>query len=126
MLAQEQAGAAGEAPPQDAPRSRAGAGEAGPAGAAAPGQGGEEHPPPQTPRGLQEANPYRSLGAPSSGGALCASSSISFILVTSCMLCWHQFLTSLSSGRVSSHHVSHTHVCHHMSHISASHVQVSQ
>ncbi|KAK9820997.1 hypothetical protein WJX81_006213, partial [Elliptochloris bilobata] len=59
---EDMAEAAGEAAPQDAPRSRAGAGEAGPAGAAAPGQGGEEQLPQRLPRGLQEANPYRSLG----------------------------------------------------------------
>ncbi len=64
MSRQEQAAAAGESLPQDAPRSRAGAGEAGPAGAAAPGLGGEEQQAPRAPPGLQEANPYRSLGAP--------------------------------------------------------------
>ena len=59
----------GEAPSQDAPGSAAGVGEAGPAGAAAPGQNGDAQQPQRLPRGLQEANPYRSLG-PHPGGGL--------------------------------------------------------
>jgi len=54
--AQADAGAA----PQSAPG--APAGDAGAGGAAAPGTGGEDAAPPRAPR-MQEANPYRSLGA---------------------------------------------------------------